>query len=79
MRLHIYLDDDLVDRLDRRLGDRERSAFIAEAVRAALENEERWAVIRSALGSIKDSGHDWDDDPAGWVRKQRRTDTRRVG
>ena len=30
-------------------------------------------------GSIPDSGHDWDDDPAKWVHDQRRADPRRVG
>jgi hypothetical protein len=79
MRVHVYLDDDLVAAIDKRVGERGRSGFIAESVREALENEERWALIRSAMGSIKDAGHDWDDDPAAWVRAQRRGDRRRVG
>jgi hypothetical protein len=33
--------------------------------------DERWAMIESAFGSIPDAGHDWDDDPAAWVRAQR--------
>jgi len=79
MRLHIYLDDDLVAELDRRAGDRQRSAFIVGAVRRALEDERRWEDIEAALGSIPDSGHAWDEDPAGWVRDQRRADRSRVG
>jgi hypothetical protein len=79
MRLHISLDDDLVAELDRRVGRRRRSAFIAGAVREALDDERRWDLIESALGSIPDTGHDWDDDPAAWVREQRRADPRRVG
>jgi hypothetical protein len=27
--------------------------------------------LGQALGSIEDTGHEWDDDPAGWVRQQR--------
>ena len=27
--------------------------------------------LESALGSIPDSGHDWDGDPASWVHQQR--------
>jgi predicted transcriptional regulator len=79
MRLHISLDDDLVDALDRRVGARQRSAFIAEAVRRALDDEHRWELIQSAIGAIRDGGHEWDRDPAAWVREQRRSDARRVG
>jgi hypothetical protein len=79
MRLHISLDDDLVAELDQRVGRRRRSAFIAGAVREALDDERRWELIERALGSIPDTGHEWDEDPAAWVRGQRRADPRRVG
>lgn len=79
VRLHISLEDDLVAALDRRVGRRRRSAFIAHAVREALENAARWELIESALGSIPDDEHEWDGDPARWVRAQRRADRRRVG
>ena len=36
-------------------------------------------LIESALGSIEDAGHDWDADPAEWVREQRRAEQARVG
>ena len=79
MRVHISLDEELVDRLDQKVGRRRRSGFIAEAVRRALDDEHRWTLIESAIGSIPDRGHEWDDDPAEWVRGQRRADRRRVG
>jgi hypothetical protein len=79
MRLHIALDDELVADLDRRVGPRRRSAFIAELIRRGLDDERRWDDIESALGGLADSGHDWDEDPAGWVRAQRRPDGRRAG
>jgi hypothetical protein len=79
MRLHISLEDDLVAELDRRVGPRRRSAFIATAVREALEDERRWELVRSAFGSIEDEGHEWDENPAAWVRRQRRLGERRVG
>jgi Arc/MetJ family transcription regulator len=79
MRLHISIGDDLVAELDRRVGRRRRSAFIAEMIRRALEDERRWDELESAAGSIPDSGHDWDKDPAAWVRAQRVADARRVG
>ena len=79
MRLHIALDDELVAELDRRVGPRQRSAFIAELIRRGLEDERRWDDIEAALGQLSDEGHDWDEDPAGWVRAQRRGDARRAG
>jgi Arc/MetJ family transcription regulator len=77
--VHITLDGKLVAQLDRRLGRRKRSAFVAATLRRALEDEQRWEDILSSLGAISDSGHDWDRDPARWVRAQRRSDIRRVG
>ena len=77
MRIHIALDDELVAELDRRAGARRRSAFVAELIKRGLEDERRWDDIESALGSVPDTGHEWDDDPAMWVRRQRRGDQRR--
>jgi len=68
-----------VRELDRRVGPRRRSAFVAQAVEDALDDERRWDLIESSLGAIPGDGHEWDDDPASWVRKQRRADVRRVG
>jgi metal-responsive CopG/Arc/MetJ family transcriptional regulator len=79
MRLHISLDDELIKALDARVGRRQRSAFIAATIRDALEDQRRWDEIEAALGSLQKSAHDWDADPAGWVRSQRRGDRRRVG
>ena len=79
MRLHIALDDDLVAELDRRVGPRRRSSFIADLIRREIEDDSRWEDITSALGQLPDTGHEWDDDPAAWVRRQRRSDARRSG
>jgi Arc/MetJ-type ribon-helix-helix transcriptional regulator len=79
MRVHISLDDALVAELDRRVGSRRRSSFIAEAVRRALDDARRWEEIEAALGAIPDEGHEWDPDPAAWVQAERRGDRRRVG
>lgn len=79
MRVHINLADELVSELDRRVGPRRRSAFIGAAVRRALEDEFRRELIEVGIGSIPDTGHEWDDDPAAWVRTQRHADARRVG
>lgn len=79
MRLHVSLSEKLVAQIDRRIGRRKRSAFIAETLRRALEDQRRWHDVAAALGTIADRGHDWDGDPAEWVRRQRRADTRRLG
>jgi metal-responsive CopG/Arc/MetJ family transcriptional regulator len=79
MRLHIQLDSELVEELDRRAGKRQRSAYISEIIRRALDDEKRWDEIEAGLGAIDDQHHDWDEDPADWVRGQRRVDTRRAG
>ena len=78
MRLHISLEDDLVAELDRTVGPRDRSRFISRAVRRALDDDRRRAALEEAFGSIEDHGHEWDDNPAAWVRQQR-SDDRRAG
>jgi len=72
LRVHILLDEDLVRELDELAGERGRSSYVEEAIRERLERERRWRKIERALGSIPDTGHDWDEDPARWVHEQRR-------
>jgi hypothetical protein len=79
MRVHITLREELVKDLDRRVGARRRSSFVAQAVERALEDEHRWELIESSLGTIKDRGHEWDAGAARWVRGRRRADAKRVG
>ncbi|MHB8630373.1 MAG: hypothetical protein ACYC9W_00395 [Candidatus Limnocylindria bacterium] len=79
IRVHITLPTAVVKDLDRRVGARRRSSFIAHAVERALDDEHRWELIESSLGAITDRGHEWDADPARWVRGQRRADAKRVG
>lgn len=79
MRIHVVLDDALVAALDERVGPRGRSAFVAEAVRRALDEQWRWEQVEAAVGTVAETGHEWDEDPAAWVRRQRRADDRRVG
>ncbi len=76
MRLHITLDDDLVADLDQRVKARARSPFIAEAVRRALDDVRRRESINASIGSVADGGHEWDDDPAGYIHAARRSDAR---
>jgi metal-responsive CopG/Arc/MetJ family transcriptional regulator len=79
MRVHISLDEGLVERLDERVGVRRRSAFISETVRRALDDEQRWDDIEAGLGALSRTSHEWDEDPAGWVVAERSGDPSRVG
>ncbi len=79
MRLHISVEDELIEELDQRVGSRRRSPFIAAALRRALDDERRWEAIADAIGAVGDDEHGWDEDPARWVRQQRRSDAGRVG
>lgn len=79
VRVHISLDAKLVKRLDRKVGKRRRSAYIRQLVERSLEDEQRRRDILSAIGSISDTGHVWDPDPAAWVHADRRSDPRRTG
>jgi hypothetical protein len=79
MRLHISMADELVAQLDRRVGRRRRSAFIAATVRQALDDERRWDQIEASIGALAGTEHEWDADPEAWVAAQRRGDERRIG
>ena len=77
--MHIELDDAIVTEIDSIAGRRRRSAFVREAVLAAVDRHRRKIRLRQAAGILRNSEHDWDDDPAAWVRRQRSGDARRVG
>jgi predicted transcriptional regulator len=79
MRVHISLDDDLLQQLDTRVGRRRRSAFISQTLRQALEDERRWDDIEAGLGALSGGEHDWDAGAADWVAAQRSGDASRVG
>jgi len=53
--------------------------MIATLIRRGLDYERRWDEIEATVGSVSDTGHDWDRDPAAWVRAERRSDPNRSG
>ena len=79
MDVHINLDDDLVTRIDERIGAMRRSAFISATVRKALADEQRWEDIEAEFGALACTEHEWDEDPAGWVARGRMNDSARIG
>lgn len=76
VRTNLLLPEDLVEHLDRVAGPRGRSRYVAEAVRARLDRDQRIADIRAAAGI-------WRDHPlfptseavVEWVRELRREET----
>ncbi len=72
MRVNITLPEEVVRELDRRAGAGSRSAYIARAVERALEDDHRWELIESAVGSVSDGDHEWNEDAGRWGRNQRR-------
>ncbi|MYN66788.1 MAG: hypothetical protein F4X11_17440 [Acidobacteria bacterium] len=73
------MDDAIVTEIDTIAGPRRRSAFVRDAVVAAVDLHRRASRLRRAAGALRDGGHEWDDDPAAWVKRQRTGDARRVG
>jgi len=79
MRVHIVMEDELVERIDKAAGERGRTGWIVGVIKDRLDVEERIAGLLAGIGCISDTGHDWDDDPAAWVRAQRSADPRAGG
>lgn len=79
MRFQLQLEDELVEELDRRFGARNRDAFIAALIRRGLEDQRLWDEIEVSLGSVVETGHEWDEHPSVWVQAQRRQDPKRSG
>jgi predicted transcriptional regulator len=79
MRAHIVLPDDLVEEIDRIVGKRQRSAFIAEATRERLRREKRTRALQQGAGILKEEDYQHWATPekvARWVRKVRRESER---
>ena len=77
--MHIVLDSEIVAEIDAIAGRRRRTAFVREAILSAVDRHRLVSSLRQAAGIFSESEHDWDDDPAAWVRRQRDGDPRRGG
>jgi Arc/MetJ-type ribon-helix-helix transcriptional regulator len=72
-RTHITLPEEVRADLDRLVEKRNRSRFIAEAVRKALLIARQKEALRQAAGTWKDKDHpELKAGSAAWVRKLRR-------
>lgn len=76
-RTHVILDDEVMEAIDKVVGQRGRSRFLEEAAREKLERMELGQVIRDGAGSLREKDYPhWRDQASinEWVRAQRRTE-----
>ena len=75
MRTHVSIPDTIIERIDRLVGPRRRSQFLAEAADEKLHREEMLAALAAAIRSMDDGGYppEWDtsESAAAWVRSLR--------
>lgn len=76
-RTHVILDDDVIEEIDRLVGQRGRSRFLTEAARDKLARVELERTLATTAGVLKDKDYpEFADQDAinEWVRRQRRTE-----
>jgi metal-responsive CopG/Arc/MetJ family transcriptional regulator len=56
-RAHVVLPEDLLAEVDRLVGERGRSAFLAEVVQREIQGRKLLAALREARGSWKTKDH----------------------
>jgi hypothetical protein len=72
-RTHIVLPTDLVAEIDRRVGKRSRSRFLAQLAAMELKRMRQLEALRNAVGCWKDEDHpELKDGSEAWVRQLRR-------
>jgi Arc/MetJ-type ribon-helix-helix transcriptional regulator len=72
-RLHIVISKDLTDELDSVVSQRNRSAFVREAVREKLVREKQIKALERLKGRpFKGGPKEWETDSAGWVHRLRK-------
>jgi Arc/MetJ-type ribon-helix-helix transcriptional regulator len=73
LRTHVTLPKEVLADLDRLVDKRQRSRFIAEAVRKELLLARQKEALRQAVGSWKDKDHpELRGGSGAWVKKLRR-------
>lgn len=73
-RTHIVIPADLIDAVDRLVGSRGRSEFVATALREKLARVWRTRTLTAAAGALHPAAHlEWDtpEKTSAWVRDLR--------
>lgn len=76
-RTHVILDDEVIEAIDKLVGQRGRSRFLEQAAREKLERIELEKTLESTAGILEDRDYPEFEDQASinrWVRAQRRTE-----
>jgi len=77
-RTHIVISEQLATDIDRVVGKRGRSSFLAQAAERELLRLRQIKALKAASGAWKDKDHpDLKDGAAAWVKKIRRENERR--
>jgi hypothetical protein len=77
-RTHIVIPEQLVVQIDRVVGKRGRSSFLAQAAERELMRLRQIKALKAATGAWKDEDHpELKQGAAAWVAKLRREDERR--
>ena len=80
MRAHIIIPDELAEQVDKIVGSRQRSEFIANAIKKELKHLQLLSAAKSAAGSLKDEdipGWETSESAALWVHNLRRASDKR--
>jgi len=81
VRTHVVLPKGLVDAMDRLVGARHRSEFIAGVVAEEVNRRRRIAAAEAFAGSLRDvdtPGWNTPEEAAAWVRASRARDDQRM-
>jgi hypothetical protein len=78
-RTHIIIPGPLVSEIDRLVGKRGRSEFLARAAEKELRRLQQIEALQGAAGSWKDKDHpELKEGAAQWVRQLRKESERRT-
>jgi metal-responsive CopG/Arc/MetJ family transcriptional regulator len=81
MRTHVVIPKDVVESIDRTVGRRARSRFLAEAAEEKLARLRRLRAFERVAGSLRDvaiPGWETSESAAEWVSASRREDDERL-
>jgi len=76
-RKHVIIEEDIVKEIDRLVGKKKRSSFIASATKKELKRLKQLSIIKKFKGTWKDEEHPEMAGKEGtykWVRKLRDED-----
>ena len=78
-RAHVILPEELLAEVDRLVGERGRSAFLAEVVQREIQRRKLLTALREARGSWKTADHpELQDGSEAFVERLRRENEERL-